>query len=317
MTRRHFIDATGDAGPSARSAKPAGERPPDSLPVHPPRVATGDFNGDGADDLFASVWSPTERRFVTRLYLVERWRSQDITDKSALALPRAPSYAAVADFDNDGWLDLFVIGTDARGHLFRNEGKACSRMCRRSPASRDIRGSRRALFVDLDHDGDLDLLLVGGARTLVYRNNLDGTFTEVARDHGSRRPRASAHDAAFADFDDDGRIDLVDRRRTVESRCYRQHRRAPLRGCHRFERSAGDRRVDQRRGRRLRQRWHARPLHRRRGGAPELWRNDGTGKFARDTDRVGAGRAGIAWPTCTPTFVDFDNDGWLDLVAGR
>src|SRR4029450_13242848 len=72
----------------------------------------------------------------------------------------------------------------------------------------DIRGVRRALFVDLDHDGDLDLLLVGGARTLVYRNNLDGTFTEVGETIGLAG-RTPAHDAAFADFDNDGRIDVV------------------------------------------------------------------------------------------------------------
>ena len=116
----HFIDATGDAGLPEVGGKPAGEGPPDSLGTST-TVATGDFNGDGADDLFASVWSPTERRFVTRLYLVERWRSQDITDKSALGLTAGAVDAAVGDFDNDGWLDLFVIGADARGHLFRNK----------------------------------------------------------------------------------------------------------------------------------------------------------------------------------------------------
>ena len=123
-----FTDATADAGLPDVSARPAGQAPSNPPPLGTSTViATGDFNGDGADDLLSSVWAPTERRFVTRLYQVERWRSLDITDKSAIALPASVVGAAVGDFDNDGWLDLFVIGADSLGHLIRNKGKRCSR----------------------------------------------------------------------------------------------------------------------------------------------------------------------------------------------
>jgi Tfp pilus assembly protein PilF len=308
----HFVDATGDAGLPDVGGKPAGEGPPDSLGTST-TVATGDFNGDGADDLFASVWSPTERRFVTRLYLVERWRSQDITDKSALGLTVGALDAAVADFDNDGWLDVFVVGTDARGHLLRNKGNAVFEDVSAKSGVADIRGSRRALFVDLDHDGDLDLLLVGGTRNLVYRNNLDGTFTEVGETMGLAG-RAPAHDAAFADFDDDGRIDVVMAtdsgitlyRNATTPRRFEDGTAAsglPATGEWSTVTVAdydNDGTLDL--------------LVTRRGGVPELWRNDGTGKFARDDRSRQALGALAAVSGLHARFVDVNNDGWLDIV---
>jgi len=306
----HFTDATGDAGLPDVSAKPA-STPPDSLGVSTV-VATGDFNGDGADDLFASVWSAADQRFVPRLYLVERWRSQDITDKSALALPAGAVDATVADFDNDGWLDLFVVGTDARGHLLRNKGNAVFEDVTAKSGTADVRGARKARFVDLDHDGDLDLLLVGGSKAVVYRNNLDGTFTEVPESMGLAG-RGVAHDPAFADFDDDGRIDVVmatDNGVTLyHNTTTRQFEDAtvssslPATGAWIGVAVAdydNDGTLDL--------------LLTRRGGAPELWRNDGHAKFARDDRSRQALGAVAAVSAVRADFVDVNNDGWLDVV---
>jgi len=310
----HFTDATGDAGLPDVTAKPA-SIPPDSLGAST-TVATGDFNGDGADDLFASVWSPTEQRFVTRLYLVERWRSQDITDKSGLALPAGAIDAAVADFDNDGWLDLFVIGTDARGHLLRNKGNAVFEDVTTRSGTADVRGARKALFADLDHDGDLDLLLVGGPKTLVVRNNLDGTFTDVAESMGLAG-RAVTHDAAFADFDDDGRIDVV----MATDNGVALYHNTTTRQFEDATASSGlpasgpwtgvavadydnDGTLD--------------ILAIRRDGAPELWRNEGHGKFTRDDRSRQALGTLASVADLHADFVDVNNDGWLDLMlAGK
>jgi Tfp pilus assembly protein PilF len=309
----HFIDATGDAGLPDVSARPGAQAsPPDSL-GETTTVATGDFNGDGADDLVASVWSATERRYVTSLYLVERWRSQDITEKAALTLTAGAVDAAVGDFDNDGWLDLFVIGTDARGHLLRNKANAVFEDVSAKSGIADIRGSRKALFVDLDHDGDLDVLLVGGARSLVYRNNLDGTFTEVGETIGLAG-RTPAHDAGFADFDNDGRIDVVV---ATDSGITLYHNTTAPRRFEDATAASGlpatgvwgsvtvadydnDGTLDL--------------LATRRGSAPELWRNDGTGKFTRDDRSRQTLGALIPVTGLHARFVDVNNDGWLDLV---
>src|SRR5439155_1296357 len=68
-------------------------------------------------------------------------------------------------------------------------------------------GVARALFVDPDHDGDLDLFLATAAGNRAYRNNLDGTFRELAAQMGLAGARS--RDASVGDFDGDGRTDLV------------------------------------------------------------------------------------------------------------
>ena len=68
----------------------------------------------------------------------------------------------------------------------------------------------KPLFVDLDHDGDLDLLLVGGPSTaLLSQQSRRNVHRDGATVGPRSRRRADTRDAAFADFDDDGRIDLL------------------------------------------------------------------------------------------------------------
>src|SRR5262249_59433008 len=117
--------------------------------------ATADFNGDGADEVLATFWSAAERKFVTRLYQIERYRSLDVTARMSLTLPSPAAAAAVGDFDNDGWLDLFVIGQDGRGYLLRHTGGTKFEDVTTKTGSSDVRGSRKELCVDLVYDGDL------------------------------------------------------------------------------------------------------------------------------------------------------------------
>lgn len=309
-----FTDATGDAGlpdPDAVFARPRETRPP--APRAQTALATGDFNGDGADEVLMSFWSADQGRFVTRLYFIERYRSLDATERSSMTLPAGAVDAAVGDFDNDGWLDVFAIGTDARGYLLRNRGSGTFEDVTARSGTAGVRGARRALFVDLDHDGDLDLLLVGGDQNLVYRNNLDGTFSEIAASMGLTGPSA-ARDAAFADFDGDGRIDVVIATQGSGAVLYRNT------SARRFENVTaasglpssgalgsvvvGDYNND-----------GTLDLLVAGEGATQLWRNDGTGKFTRD-DRSAAALGTLAsLADADLEFADVDNDGWLDIIA--
>jgi Tfp pilus assembly protein PilF len=190
-----FTDVTSDAGfPPARGAATA--------------LALGDYDNDGTDDVFVSL-SALGARPSAHLYRVQGGYVVDVTEKARLAagLPSGAVFATFADFDNDGWLDLFAIVGNGQGHLLRNGGAGTFEDVATRAGLLNVAGARRGRFFDADHDGDVDLLLPG-ARTRLLRNNLDGTFTDVSEASGLASA-GSTLDAAFGDFDDDGRIDVV------------------------------------------------------------------------------------------------------------
>ena len=120
--------------------------------------------------------------------------SAKVPQSAGIVLPSGAVVRRVRRRDNDGWLDLFAIGGDGRGYLFHNAGNGTFTDVTAKAGISDVHGARRGVFVDLDHDGDLDLLLVGASGRAVYRNNLDGTFTRIVRgvwhrgdDTGERR----------------------------------------------------------------------------------------------------------------------------------
>jgi Flp pilus assembly protein TadD len=292
-----FTDATDEAGLAAAAAQ---ERQDGSI-----ALAAGDVDGDGTDDLFA----------VARLYRVQGGFVRDVTQRSNIALPQAATHATFADYDNDGWLDLFVIGGERRGHLLRNHGNGTFEEVTTKAGVAEVETARKALFVDLDHDGDLDLLLVGAGGRKVYRNNLDGTFTSVAEGFGLAGVDES-YDAVFADFDADGRIDVFVTGNNDNALLHNV-------GVQRFSdvtlasglgsgggsraTAAGDYNNDG-------------ALDLFVGtvppGDPMLWLNEGDGTFTRDRRSSAALETLRSTAGSAATFVDYDNDGWLDLVVG-
>ena len=293
-----YVDATSDAGFPA---------PTPGASTTATALAAGDVNGDGIDDLFVSTGAEAH------LYRIQGGAARDVSASSRVAVPAGTVFATFADADNDGWLDLFVIGGDGRGHLLRNDGKgALAELA--SAAIPDVKGARRALFADLDHDGDLDLLLVGGSGRALYRNNLDGTFTESTAAFGLAGT-GEARDAAFADFDDDGRLDLVVAGASGITLLHNG-------GAQRFSDAtaasglaaagadasvvvAADYDND-----------GAIDLFVAGAGGATLWHNRGDATFTRDTRSAAVLQALRAAAVTSAVFVDHDNDGWLDLVVG-
>src|SRR5204863_533668 len=121
--------------------------------------------------------------------------------------------AAVGDFDGDGRTDLVVVATDGSPRLFHNRGQGRFEDVTAASGLAAVRRAGAVAVGDYDNDGSLDLFFTSldGSEAALYHNRGDGTFELDRRTSGLRRRLAGVVglDAAFFDFDNDGRLDLV------------------------------------------------------------------------------------------------------------
>jgi enediyne biosynthesis protein E4 len=211
-------------------------------------VALFDCDNDGRLDLYfvngAPYSDPTPRGLIPQKTGPEYWNRmyhqksdgtfEDITEKSGLKGVGYGMGVAVADYDNDGYEDVFVTGYGGN-RLYHNNGDCTFTDVTEKAGVGGSGWSTSAAWVDLDNDGLLDLVVdryvtwdwddkwCGEHREgyrgychpdvfqpitmLVYHNDGNGHFTEVSHKLGLDKP-AKALGIAFADFDRDGRIDI-------------------------------------------------------------------------------------------------------------
>ena len=156
--------------------------------------------------------------------------SREVT--AAVGLDHVPSGYSLnlVDYDNDGWLDLFISMNGWNGPypdmLFHNEHGKFVNVSKKSGAD-DPGSGFVSLWADLDNDGWLDLVVANGVLqdgsvTQIYRNNRDGTFTNVTKAAGLDEPPAyGAIGIALGDYDKDGRVDiLINGRESAPNRLY-------------------------------------------------------------------------------------------------
>jgi enediyne biosynthesis protein E4 len=214
-------------------------------------VAFFDYDGDSRQDLLftnGTSWpgrsGPTTTAALYRN--VGGGRFVDTTAAAGLAVPLYGMGVAVGDFDNDGDVDLFCTGVGGN-RLFANRGGRFEDVTRSAGVGGDPLGwTTAAAFVDIDNDGRLDLYVgeyvrwskeidlevdyrltgVGraygppanyeGTDSHLYKNNGDGSFTEITAAAGLRmpnvatgRPIGKALGIAPVDVDGDGWMDLI------------------------------------------------------------------------------------------------------------
>jgi hypothetical protein len=146
-------------------------------------VAVGDYDNDGWDDLFIAG--------VNRNTLYRNNRDgtfSDVTQKAGLAAGPFKPWSISAgwfDYDNDGWLDLFVVN-----------------YCKWTPGQDPYCGENKPGYRTY-----CDPKLYQGLPNTLYHNNRDGTFTDVSAASGVGAHVGKGMAVAFADYDGDGRMD--------------------------------------------------------------------------------------------------------------
>ncbi len=269
-------------------------------------VTAADYDNDGDLDLYLTNYGPN---------VLLRGRGDgtfaDHTAQAGVGDSLWGTGCAFLDYDNDGLLDLYVAnyveysldaeGRDLTPYFLAAPGQEPAADLRAYPSPENFPGSPDVLYrnagdgtyadvtaaagvldpagkgmgivcADYDGDGDSDVFVANDqTANFLYRNDGDGTFTDVALlsgvgYSGDGRPEASMG-ADFGDYDNDGLLDLV----------------VPN--------------------------FHREPT--------SLYRNEGDGLFSWESMRSGLGRPSLAWVGWGTAFLDYDNDGFLDVFVAN
>ena len=323
-----------------------------------------DFDHDGWPDLYcvngAALPSLQKNHagFYNRLYRNNRNGTfADVTEKAGVRGHGYEMGVAVADYNNDGLEDLYVVGVHGNT-LYRNNGDGTFTDVTQAAgvAGTDFRGkslwSVAAAWIDYDSDGHLDLIIsnycdwtpgsdpvCGGlavaTRTychpdmyraepvLLYHNNGDGTFTEVSREAGLEKVLGKGMGIVVADYDGDGRPDVFiandnDRNLLLRNRGGGKFQEVGIEAGIAYN---GDGRQISGMGADFRDfDGDGRPdivMTGLRGETFELFHNRGDGTFDDASASSGLLPLSRAWNGWGCGLVDLDNDGCLDLFVAN
>ena len=204
---------------------------------------------------------------------------------------------AFIDYDNDGWPDIFLVnGMDWPSHVQKhstpklyhsNHDGTFTDVTHKAGLDVEMFGMGVAVG-DYDNDGHDDLFVTAYGQSHLFHNNGDGTFTDVTQKAGLLGPKEFSTSAAWVDYDKDGHLDLVVGNYvqwTPETDLY----------CTLDGKSKS----------------YCTPES-YKGTSVRLWHNRGNGTFEDVTQKAGLGES--TSKTLGVAVLDFDNDGWLDLL---
>ena len=326
-------------------------------------VALFDYDNDGRLDIYlvngAPLGDPTRKGSVPQKTDSQYWNRlyhqkpdgtfEDVTEKAGLHGTGYGMGVAVADYDNDGFEDLYVTAYGGN-KLYHNNGNGTFTDVTQKAGVAGGGWSTSAAWVDLDGDGFLDLVVLRyldwdfddvwcgehkeGYRAychpdffkpispLIYHNNKDGTFTEVTQKVGLGKP-GKGLGVAIGDYDRDGHIDLFVANDSMVEFLYRN------KGDGTFEDVGLDSEVAVDIDGRTYAGMGVDFADYNNDGWPDLvvtdlanqryalYQNKGDGSFAYASNTSGIGQMTMAHSGWGVRFLDYDNDGWKDLLVAQ
>jgi len=295
-------------------------------------AAAGDYDGDGWVDLYVT-------RIDTRNLLFHNLGDgtfEEVGASAGVDLASRSSACAWGDVNGDGYIDLLVLTIQERQYLYINNGmggfteqaEAYNIAIRFAPS----RAWTGIAFGDYDLDGDLDVYLTGwdssGLLNRLYRNEDGTTFVEVTADAGLEAPGLLGFAPSFADVTGDGWVDLLVAADFGTSLLFENLRDGTFRD---ITAAAGVGQDDNGMGSTVGDvdndgdlDWFVTSIFDPdvectptvcnagwKGTGNFLYINDGTGHFVDATGLWGVRDGQWGWGT---SFLDFDNDGRLDIA---
>jgi hypothetical protein len=316
-----------------------------------------DYDNDGWTDIFlvnGGSYTDPKAAAAARHRLYRNNGNGKFTDSTATSGIVVSSFgmgACSADYDNDGWVDLYVTGVGSNRLYRNNSGKGFQDVSDKAGAGGTGLWSSSCAFADIENDGDVDLFVTNyvdftvnnnkfcsagtGIRTychpnvynslpdILYRNNGDGTFSDVSKESGIYRTDGNGLGVVFGDYDDDGWTDIYLANDSVPNFLFRNKGKGvfeevgfwagvavgaegrPLAGMGTdMADMNGDGLLD----------LFVTNLDKE---THSLYRNSGKGLFANVTFESGVGQATLPFVGFGTAFFDYDNDSDLDLAIAN
>ena len=321
-----------------------------------------DYDKDGFLDLFfvngaairlennQTFIDKSSPRFWNRLYRnLGNGHFEDVTQLTGLSGNGYGIGVAVGDYDNDGWPDLYVTNW-GRNELYRNMGNGTFEEITDEAGVAGGEMSSSATFFDYDRDGFLDLYVCrdvdwsfknhkfcgfssgrdycdpkhfNGVPDLLFRNNQDGTFTDVSSAMGISLPSGKGLGVAIGDLDKDGWMDVYVANDGVPCFLFRNQKGKSFEEIGLFSATALNSEGSTFAGMGVdiadydNDAWPdifvtALPLE-----SFVLFRNNRDGTFLDVAAATGIRKASLRLSGWGTKFIDFNNDGWKDLFVAN